>query len=183
MTVKTRIPKGWVKTGAKENNYIIGTIEGISHSGSQSGYIQSKTNANGAFGTLMQGVEAKEYIGSRFKLTGWIKTEEVTGWAGMWLRVDGDKRIHKKPLEFDNMHDRPIAGTTDWAKYEIELPVSVNATAIAFGAILCGAGKVYCDDFQIDYESSTKFKDSGNESDYKFDFYVNERPVNLNFQE
>ena len=81
------------------------------------------------------------------------------------------------------MNDNKITDTTDWTRYEISLPVSSEAKAIAFGVMLCGAGKVYCDDFQLDSEQTIDSNENLSEDDYEFDCYVNEFPTNLSFEE
>jgi hypothetical protein len=80
----------------------------------------------GGFGTLMQMFEAGEMKDKRYRLTGWTKAAGVSGWAGMWMRVDGPAK--GKSLAFDNMRDRPIQGTEDWTKHEIVLDVPESTT-------------------------------------------------------
>ena len=70
-----------------------------------------------------------------------MKSQGVADWAGFWLRVDQEGS--EQSLSFDNMHDRPIKGTTDWKKYEIVLDVPNNASNIAFGALLAGTGQIW----------------------------------------
>ena len=72
------------------------------------------------FGTLMQQCGAKPYGGKRLRLTGYARSKDVEGWAGLWLRADG---LEKTGLAFDNMMKRPIKGSTDWTKYAIVLDV------------------------------------------------------------
>lgn len=84
------------------------------------------------------------YAGTKIKLTGFLKTENVTdGWAGLWLRID-------PRVGFDNMQDRGVQGTTDWAKFEVELDLKPDqAKQIVFGGLLVGKGKMWLDDLQI----------------------------------
>ena len=91
------------------------------------------------FGTMMQSITATNYLGSRLRLSGELKAEGVTGWAGLWVRVDGEQgRI----LAFDNMSDRPITGTTGWTGCDVVLDVDSAAHDIAFGVLLNGPGAV-----------------------------------------
>jgi len=46
-------------------------------------------------------------------------------------------------VAFDNMQDRAIKGTTDWRLYEVVLDVPEDATGIASGILLTGAGEVW----------------------------------------
>ena len=63
----------------------------------------------------MQGFSPDKYIGKRIRLTGMLKTKDVSSWAGLWLRIDTKTPI--KAVVFDNMHDgkkdRSVKGTTD----------------------------------------------------------------------
>jgi hypothetical protein len=70
-----------------------------------------------------------------------MKSEGVWNWAGFWLRVD--QQGSTNALSFDNMHDRPIKGTTDWKKCEIILDVPSNASRLAYGALLDGVGQIW----------------------------------------
>lgn len=84
------------------------------------------------------------------KLTGYIKTENVvSGFAGLWVRVDGEIQT----LQFDNMSNRGVTGSTDWTQYTIELPYQSNkATQVIIGGLLVGKGKAWIDklDFCVD---------------------------------
>jgi hypothetical protein len=85
----------------------------------------------------MQEISADAYHGKRVRLSANAKASDVQGWAGLWMRVDGDG---SRPLAFDNMGNRPIKGTTDWKRYDIVLDVAGQATDVAFGILLTGRG-------------------------------------------
>ena len=101
----------------------------------------------------MQFVEAAPYRGKRIRISGWMKTENVT-WAGLWTRIDGSIALHDinapEPLFFDNMGNRRIKGTTAWTKYEIVADVPAEAATITFGAMLHGEGQLWFDDMTIE---------------------------------
>ena len=42
-------------------------------------------------------------------MSGYMKSQDVAGWAGFWFRIDGQGA---RPLAFDNMHGRAVRGTT-----------------------------------------------------------------------
>ena len=82
------------------------------------------------------------FRGGRVRYRGWLRTRDVrSGWAGLWLRVDGADR---EVLEFDNLGqvppDRSLKGTNDWTQAEIVLPVAAEAVPLAFGVLLVGDG-------------------------------------------
>ena len=88
----------------------------------------------------------KAFEGRKIKLTGYLKTENVTGGAGLWMRIDGEEST----LAFDNMESRPVTGTTDWKEYSIELDYDQQyAKKIVVGGLIAGTGKLWMDDFHI----------------------------------
>jgi beta-lactamase regulating signal transducer with metallopeptidase domain len=136
----------WFKAGTAPQNYEIGEDEEIYHSDYSSYYIQSITNPTEGFGTIMKNMDADEYLGCRVRMSAYIKTEDVEEGAGMWMRVDDGKSPQPGMLSFDNMHNRPITGTTEWEEYEIVLDVPEEAQNIAFGVLLRETGMVWVDD-------------------------------------
>jgi hypothetical protein len=85
--------------------------------------------------------------GGKARLSGWLKTKDVTGgFGGLWLRIDGGEMS----LGFDNMRDRGPRGTTEWTRYQVDLDVPQEAHAIAFGALLAGDGTVWVDDLALE---------------------------------
>jgi hypothetical protein len=68
-------------------------------------------------------------------MTGSLKIQNVTNWAGFWMRID--EKDSKFSLGFDNMKngrkDRSVKGTIDWMKYEIILDVPKESYRIAYG--------------------------------------------------
>jgi hypothetical protein len=138
------LPKGWEFSTTAPGGYSAEIDHTIFHTGKASGCLQSSgkvSDRNSA--VLMQHVSALSYRRQRLRMTGYIRTSEVRGWAGMFMRVDP---AHGPALEFDNMENRPIVGTTGWARYTIELNVPPESDRISFGALLAGSGRVWLDD-------------------------------------
>ena len=142
------LPSSWFKAGNKPNSYDMGIDKAAGQDGKNAATIKSIDKKIDGFGTLMQQCKPDKYIGKRVKMSGFVKTENVTTWAGLWLRVD--QSGSNKPLSFDNMGDRPIKGTTDWTKYEIELDVPSNSSLIAYGALLAGTGQIWFDNITFE---------------------------------
>ncbi len=181
MVANSVLPIGWIRAGQKESRYSSGLTDEFFHSGGQCAYIFCTNNASdGGFGTIMQSVKAAEFRGTDLTLEGWIKTEDVTGWAGLWLRIDGASNLKNKSLQFENMFKRKVIGTTDWTQYEVVLPVAPEAYVVNFGGMLCGAGKAYFDDFSLVPTWRDRKEDRCDNED-NFDSWVNEEPVNLDF--
>ena len=83
--------------------------------------------------------------GKKIRLGGWIRTKDVDGFAGLWLRVDGRESM----LAFNNMKDTGYSGTHDWTHYSFELPVATSAININFGVLLDGHGEAWFDDLSV----------------------------------
>ena len=125
----------------------------------------------------MQNFVTKEYLGKKVKLTAYIKANEIVDWAGMWMRIDGEKngKNSKKTLGFDNMQDRPIKGTIGWKKYEIILKVPENAINLSYGILISKSGSVWIDDIQFEIVSDDT-KATGSEGGL-------EKPTNTKFED
>ncbi|MBL1280979.1 MAG: hypothetical protein COA33_011935 [Fluviicola sp.] len=172
-TLSPNLPKGWFKAGSKPVNYDMGTDSKVFKTGTSSAFIASTAKKIKGFGTLMQTCSAKNYLGKKIKLTGFIKSENVEKWSGMWLRIDQPST--NVALGFDNMQNRPIQGTTDWKQYEIVLSVPENASTLNFGVLLSGTGKVWFDNMKIEIVGIAESNTSNHN--------LLEQPNNLDFEE
>src|SRR5262249_34664433 len=112
-----------------------------------SAFLRSTRNATQSFRAITQLIRADAYRGKRLRLLGYAKTCDVADWSGLWMRIDGPGESF---LAFDNMQTRPIMGTTDWKPYAVVLDVPQEALAVAFGAVLSGAGQVWADDLSLE---------------------------------
>jgi len=101
-----------------------------------------------SFGTYMTTESPSKFIEKRVRLTGLVKSSIETGWAGLWLRIDGKNR--NETLGFDNMQNRPIVNSTDWTSYSIVLDIPSNAISMSYGMLLAGKGQVWFKDVSID---------------------------------
>ncbi|MCW3076129.1 MAG: hypothetical protein JWO32_738 [Bacteroidetes bacterium] len=138
----------WLKSETKGNSYTIKLQKDSLRDGKLSATIQSVKKKFNGQGTFLQFFEPEEYLGKRIRLTGNIKSKDVTGWASFWLRIDGPDT--PKTLSFDDMRDRALKGTSDWKKFEIVLDVPKQATNLVFGALLNGAGQMWFNDLNFE---------------------------------
>lgn len=173
------VPTGWIKAGSQPQEYDMGVDASAFHEGTKCGCIKSVVSKCSGFGTLMQGFTTNEFRGKRVRLSGWLKSEDVDGWAGMWMRVDGKEGQSKESLAFDNMKDRPTVGTEDWSKKEIVLDVPDNGEVIAFGALLHGCGSLWMDNFNFEIVGTDVPTTGARPPKPK---WVNDVPTNLNFE-
>jgi len=168
------LPKDWFKAGNEPDKYDMGIDKGAGMNGKNAAIIKSNAKKIKGFGTLMQNVLPGKYLGKKVKMTGYMKSDDVDGWAGFWFRVDGPER--GKSLAFDNMYKRNISGTTDWKQYEIVLDVPAEATLLAYGALLSGTGTIWFADVKFE------IVDAGVTSTGRPASTL-DRPSNLNFEE
>ena len=170
-----KVPKGWIVSGGKPAEYEMGLDKSVFQNGNASAYLKSKEPKDNEFGTLMQIINSENYIGKRLRLTGYIKSEDVKSWSGMWMRIDGEAN---QQLGFDNMQNRAIKGTNDWKKYEIVLDIPAVSKDIAYGVLLSGKGKVWFDNMKIEeVDKTVQVTNMIKVPDYP------KQPINLDFEE
>lgn len=169
--------KGWFLAGSSPANYEIG-IEQNSERKGKVAYLKSIKSGTG-FGTIMQSFFPESYLGKRVRLSGYIKSQDINDWAGMWFRVDGEDR---KSLSFNNMQNRPIEGTSPWTKYEIVLDVPAKSKAIAYGVLISGGGQVWIDDLSFEIVDKTVPLSTMGDLKKKGSAKQNQ-PLNTNFEE
>jgi hypothetical protein len=171
LVAQATLPRGWSLAGTKPSEYEVGVDVDQMYQGHATAFLKSKTlNADG-FGTLMQSIKAEQYLGRKVRLSGLVKSEEVLGWAGLWMRVDKEK----SPVAFDNMENRAIKGTAGWQRYDVVLDVPKDATAISFGILLAGSGVVWLNGTKFDVvDADVPVTNTGEK-------VLPEKPINLEF--
>ncbi|MDU2241954.1 MAG: AraC family transcriptional regulator [Paenibacillus sp.] len=167
--------KGWMPSDSHPDLYGMKTDDQIFHRGRKSGVLYSKGEAGeGQFGTMMQSFSAEQFKGKRMKLSCFLKTENAAK-CGAWCRVDnhsGDM------IQFDNMDNRSIHGTTNWNFYSIVLDVPPESASIHFGVLLIGKGMVWADGFKFE-EVDLTVPVTNRLGQEKLPF----EPINLSFDE
>lgn len=172
------LPKGWFKAGSHPKSYDMGIDKGAGQDGKNAATIKSNDKKIRGFGTLMQNCLPDKFRGKRVRMSGYMKSKDVDNWAGFWFRVD--QNASNDWLSFDNMQkkNRSIKGTTDWAKYEIVLDVPLNASNLAYGALLSGTGQIWFSNINFEVVDNT-VPTTGYDKDT---FMPNVEPVNLDFE-
>jgi AraC-like DNA-binding protein len=169
--------KDWIITGTTPEKYQVSIDNKIYNTGTKSASIRSVADEFevGEFGTIMQQFSAKNFIGKRVRFSGFVKTVEVSGWCGLWMRIDNALGT---VLKLDNMQGRPIVGTREWNHYSCILDVPENGAIVNIGILLCGKGQAWLDNtsFQeVDYSIPT--------TDFIPSQVFPEYPKNLSFEE
>ncbi len=145
MADHTSVPKGWMAAGSHPDKFDMGVETTALPEQERVGYLKALEPTDG-FGTLMQHFNPTEFLGKRIRLEASVRSVDVSGWAGLWMRVD----VNGKSDSFDNMQNRAIKGTTDWTRCSVVLDVSLKADTIALGILLDGSGRVWIKDIKFE---------------------------------
>jgi hypothetical protein len=135
---------------------------------------------------LTQRFVADRYRGQRVRFSGYMKTNMVNGWAGLWMRVD---TVTKVGWAFDDMEEQEVSGTTDWTRYQVVLDVPEDAAAIYLGAHLYGRGQVWVDDCEFEVVGEDVPATDGDrlrggrDRTFSIPPFLEDEPVNLDFEE
>ncbi|MCY1043837.1 AraC family transcriptional regulator [Corallococcus sp. bb12-1] len=155
---QSKLPQGWYVTESAPQHYEAGVDASAPCEGSRSAFLRSRTQATDSFGTFMQAFSAKDFQGKRLRFTAAVRHQDVKGWAGLWMRVEGVDP--KQPLAFDNMQSRALVGTHGCKRYDVVLDVPREATTIMAGLIMSGAGQAWLDGVRFEpVDASVKTTD------------------------
>lgn len=138
-----KLPNNWFQWG-KGYNLVSDTI--IKYTGINAVRIEPLSNKPlNSFGCVAYKIPAI-YIGQEIELKAYLKFENIEdGSVGLLLRIDGESGV----LQFDNMQQKNINGSSDWAQYTIKLPYPSETKNIFIGAIHNGKGQLWADDFEL----------------------------------
>ncbi len=134
------VPKGW-------NGGPPGTVavDGETvHAGKWALRIERNDKSPAGFTAVSKTIPI-DFAGSTLELRGFLRTEDVSEFAGFWMREDDDAGS----VAFDNMQRRQLKGTTEWTEYSITLPLEKAAKRLIFGVLGAGTGKVWADDLRL----------------------------------
>ena len=134
------MPRGW-SGGPPETISVDGES---AHAGRWSVRLERDAKSSENISSLTKVIPI-DFAGARIELRGFLRLEDVSGFAGLWLRQDGDG----PGLAFDNMQQRQLKGTHPWAPYSIVLPLHPEANELVFGVLVSGTGTVWADDLQL----------------------------------
>src|SRR4051812_20977933 len=120
------VPKGW--NGGPPGTF---AVDGQTvHGGKWALRIERDDKSERAF-TAVTRMTAIDFAGESLELRGFLRTEDVSNFAGLWMREDGDSGS----VAFDNMQARQLKGTTEWTEYSIKLPLEKSAKRLFFGVL------------------------------------------------
>jgi len=178
------LPEGWTKRGGSPEKYDAGMDKGAGQNGINAATIKSIVQdidgkSIDGFASLGQSFNPGKYLGKKIRLSGFVKSKEVSGWASLWMRTD-------EPTKYTlaNMQGKFVLGTSEWMLCEIILDVPMDTRNIAFGGLLNGTGQMWFDNLKIEVAgSSDKISDKleVGEYEYKAPAVQKAEPKNLDF--
>ncbi|MEM7247430.1 MAG: S41 family peptidase [Acidobacteriota bacterium] len=133
-------PQGW-RGGPPETVSVDGNVV---QEGKWSLHLERDEASAGQFSVVTR-VLPVEFGGGQVELRGQIKTEDVEGRVGLWMRQDGSSGM----LTLENMAGQVVSGTNDWAPYSITMRIEGDADRLLFGALLVGTGRAWVDDLKL----------------------------------
>lgn len=137
------LPVGWFVTQSAPNLYEAGVDTDTPCEGTRSAFLRSRTDTPTGYGTFMQAFGAQDFRGKRLRFSAMVRVKDVSGWAGLWMRVEGTDP--KQPLGFDNMQSRSLTGNTQCKRFDVVLDVPSESQAIMAGLLLSGTGQAWLD--------------------------------------
>jgi C-terminal processing protease CtpA/Prc len=135
------VPAGWKASPSST----VFTDRSVVHGGQWAARIERTADSPAAFSSLGALIPI-DFLGTTIELRGFLCTQDVKDFAGLWMREDG---AVVKSLAFDNMQSQQVKGTSDWTEYTIRLPLDPEARELRIGALLVGTGTVWVDDLQL----------------------------------
>lgn len=133
-------PQGWTGTPSA----VFSDTREV-HGGHASVRIERQLGKPPAFSSVTTFIPI-DFVGHTVELRGFLRTRDVSDFAGLWVREDGHL---VKNLAFDDMRGRHLNGTNDWKQYSIKLQLDPLARQLWFGATLFGSGTVWADDLEL----------------------------------
>jgi len=99
--------------------------------------LERDTESEQGFTTITKSIPM-DFSGDWIEMRGFLRTEGVTEFAGMWMRQDGPGGM----VQFDNMQNQGLKGTTEWTEYSIRLPLEESAVELYFGFLVAGRDEI-----------------------------------------
>ncbi len=138
-------------------DYTVTTDTANEHQGNPSvclAYTPSDTPPRGIFmwwGKSIRVPDSEAYLGHTLQMTGWVKTENVSGHIEPTIKV---RASNGRILVNDNMvkDHRTLKGTSDWTPFTVTCQVPQQTSKIDAGLVFWGTGKVWIDTNSIDFE-------------------------------
>ncbi len=143
----------WRQAITTSQDYPMTTDLANGHDGSPSLCFTYSGPANAAgkkwtwYGHSIRYPESEQYAGHTVRMSGWIKTENVSNHVQPQIRpLSGLMQRDSKRLANDSMvHDKSIRGTMNWTPFSVTCDIPKDTGHIETSFIFWGGGKVWID--------------------------------------
>jgi hypothetical protein len=142
---------GWGRTGWSPNAYDYSAEATGAYEGKAGARVRSKSPFDGGdkYTLLEQYVDAEQFVAKRVRVTGYVKGNEVSGIAGLFLRTYEPRGI-QRVVDLSRLEGMAVTGTSDWRKYEVVMDVPAYSYAISYGLSITGEGEVWLDSLAVE---------------------------------
>jgi hypothetical protein len=138
-------PSGWFKIMIPAEGLVMSWEDSISHTGKRCVSISNKhLYDEPVYNNWLQNIEFA-HKEKKIELSGWIKTENVTGEGASLMVLCGGENYTTLAINAT----KGVDGTTDWTLYSASIIVPTETTNLWVRAGLTGTGKVWFDDLQL----------------------------------
>jgi len=145
--------RAWHQSFTSAHDYPMTTDSATTHDGSPSICFAYAGPENAAgksfawFGHDLRYPETERYLGHTVRLSGWIKTENVTGHVQPQIRplVRATQKNSKRLANDSMVQDNSLRGTLNWTPFSLTCDIPKNTGHIETSFIFWGGGKVWID--------------------------------------
>ncbi|MGA2440310.1 MAG: sigma-70 family RNA polymerase sigma factor [Tepidisphaeraceae bacterium] len=141
--------QGWIKWSVISPQYAANLDPQVQRDGHPTLCISSKTAPHTAY--VVYNHEERfpdKYLGHRIRISAWIKSRNVGGPSGLWVRILAGN--FRKIGQDNQASRRPVVGTMDWKHYTATADIPLSAKCIEWGYVMRGHGEMWVDDFQCE---------------------------------
>lgn len=145
---------GWGRTGWSPDAYDYSAEASAAYEGETGARVKSKSPFEGGdkYTLLEQYLDAQQFAGKRVRVTGYIKGQDVSGVAGLFLRYYAT--LDQSVVDLSRLEGQKVTGTSDWRKYEAVMDIPAGSYAIGYGLSITGEGEVWIDSLVVEVVGS-----------------------------
>ncbi len=144
---------GWMISGTRPDAYELAVVEDARKPRARAAVLRTAADPGEGLGTVAQMLDAYNYRGKTVSFGASLEGIQGDASSVIWLRVDRNS----EQCALLNEPDPPLTGVFETRGLKAMLPVAADATAIAFGVTLQGAGAVRITDARFDVVGEVGF--------------------------
>jgi serine/threonine protein kinase len=134
------VPAGWSARQEKQHEYRVSIDDEVVHQGKSSLFIRSLVREPVGTVRVFQSFTANRYRGKRVRLSGFLRSSNITGVAWLLLHVDVTPEYQDACTCDGGVH---LSGTTSWQKHELVMEIPAGAHSIDLSLYVQGDGALW----------------------------------------